>query len=81
MTKEQIKVIGKAMATKASIANFSKYDEEWKDNIRKNPIYSELRGMELTLKLLEIDYHYEFNDDVTETTALIIDGERFDVRI
>jgi len=80
MTAEQIRIIAEAMATKASIVNFTRDDEEWTGNIRKHPIYSELKGMELTLKLLGIEFDYEFNSDVTKTTALIVNGERFEIR-
>lgn len=80
MTHEQIKAIAEVMANKASIVNFTRDDEEWKGNIRKHPIYSELKGMELTFKILGIEFDYEFNADVTKTTALIVDGEIFEIR-
>ena len=77
MTQKQIREIGKVMANKVSIVNFTKDDEEWKDNIRKNPIFSELKGMEMALNILGIDFDYEFNDEVTKITALTVGGERF----
>lgn len=61
------------MATKASICNDERPNyigEDGKSNFRTFPIYSELKGMELTLKIAGIEFEYEFNEDVSKITAI-----------
>ena len=79
MTKEMIQEIGSVMANKMAIVNMNKNNEEWKGNLRKFPIFSELIGMEMTLKIMDVNYEYEFNEDVSEATALVIEGIRFEI--
>lgn len=76
VTKEMIHQIGMVMINKAEIVKFTKNDEEFKNNIRFNPIYSELKGMEQTLKLMGIEFEYEFDDNY-DVVALTIAGQRF----
>ncbi|CAJ0596528.1 unnamed protein product [Cylicocyclus nassatus] len=70
---EIIKEIAKEMATKIAIVKMNKNDEEWKGNIRKFPIFSEWKGMEQTLKVMGIEFEYEFDDNL-EITAVIVNG-------
>ena len=70
MTKTTLREILKTMAIKASICNMVKRDGEYKENIRECPIWSELAGMEQTLRIMGIEFEYEFNADVTEMTAI-----------
>lgn len=70
MKKAVLEEILKSMATKAALANMYKEDEEFKNNMRKCPFYSELYGMEHTLKIMGIEFEYEYNEDVTKITAI-----------
>lgn len=69
MTEKQIRTIADAMMNKVHLVNMYKQQYE---NIREFPIYSELKGMEMVLKMMEIKFEYGFNDEVTEITSLTI---------
>ncbi len=43
---------------------FDQYREAYKDNIRECPFYSEKVGIEETMKVLGIEFEYEFDDDI-----------------
>lgn len=78
MTKTLMEIL-KVMAIKASIVNAVKKAGQYSDNIRECPVYSELHGMEMTLKIMGIDVEYEFNADVTETIAIKAQGIRVEI--
>ena len=44
------------------------------ENKRFCPFYSELKGMEMALKTMGIEYEYEYNDDVTKITSVTVQG-------
>lgn len=77
--KEMIKNIGDRMTTKMRIINSVVRDGQYKNNIRKCPIYSEWVGMTQLLKTMEIDFEIEYDETVTYMTAITIMGQRFDV--
>ena len=44
-----------------------------------NKLSHELNGMVMAVKAIGIDYEFEFNSDVTQYTALILNGNRYEV--
>jgi len=44
-----------------------------------NRLADELRGVIMTLQVLEIEFEFEYNEAVTEYTAVILEGKRFEV--
>lgn len=44
------------------------------ENKRECPFYSELTGMEMALKTMGIEFEYTYNADVTEITAVTVNG-------
>lgn len=68
------------MATTAALVNIYAYADEYKDNIRHCPFYSELVGMEEVAKILEIPFEYEFNEDFTKRTAIISGNTRITIK-
>lgn len=60
----------KSMGCKAACVNMVKRDGEFADNIRKCPVFSELKGMEHTLKLMGIDFEYDYDDTVQYITGI-----------
>lgn len=79
MTKTTLKEILENMAVKASICNINKKEGNYKNNFRECPFWSELKGMEQTLKIMGIDFEYEFNKEVTEMTAIKAQGIRVEI--
>ena len=78
MDKTRLNEILHSMANKAALVNISKEDGEYK-NMRECPFYSELKGMELVLKMMGIEFDYEFNEDVTKMTAINSQGIRVEI--
>lgn len=78
MTNTKLYEILETMANKASIANIVKAEGQYK-NMRECPIYSELHGMEQMLKIMGIEFEYEFNDDVTKMMAIKARGMRVNI--
>ena len=78
MTKQKLNEVLEVMANKASIANIAKAEGTYK-NMRECPIYSELHGMEQMLKIMGIEFEYEFNDEVTKMTAIKAKGMRVEI--
>lgn len=78
MDKTRLSEILHAMANKAAISNIVK-EEGTYENMRECPIYSELNGMELVLKMMGIEFEYEFNEDVTKMTAINAQGIRVEI--
>lgn len=74
-----LKEIVRSMANKAAIVNMHKRDGDYADNIRKCPIYSELKGMEQMLKLMGIDFNYDFDDTVQYITGIEVNNLYFKV--
>lgn len=70
MNKENMMVIAETMANLAAISKNYKGQYE---NIRNCPFYSELKGMERMLKMLGIEFEYEFDCNY-EITAITVDG-------
>ena len=74
-----LKEIVRSMANKAAIVNMHKRDGDYADNIRKCPIYSELKGMEQMLKLMGIDFNFYYDETVQYITGIEIMDEYIEV--
>jgi len=79
MTNEMIKEIGETMVTKMNLINRVKRTGEYKDNMRKCPWYSEFYGMIQMLKIMNVNYDIDWNEDITEMIAITLNGQRFDL--
>ena len=78
--REMIKKIGESMVIKMRVVNMVKENNDYfNSNIRTNPFYSEFVGMTQLLITMEIDFEIEWNEDVTQMTAITIMGTRFEV--
>ena len=70
MKQNNMTVIAETMANLVAVTrNFS----EQYENIRECPFYSELKGMERMLKMLGIEFEYEYDASYT-ITAVMVDG-------
>ena len=68
------------MVIKMRVVNMVKENNDYfNSNIRTNPFYSEFVGMTQLLITMEIDFEIEWNEDVTQMTAITIMGTRFEV--
>ena len=68
------------MVIKMRVVNMVKKNNDYfNSNIRTNPFYSEFVGMTQLLITMEIDFEIEWNEDVTQMTAITIMGTRFEV--
>ena len=76
---EMITKIAERMITKMRIINSEKKDGRYAANLRKFPIYSEFVGMTQLLKTMDIDFEIEYDETVTDMTAIVIMGKRFEV--
>ena len=65
------KEILKVMANKVAIVNRYKY-EGYTGNFREFPIFSELKGMEQMLKIMDVDWSYEYDPTVVYITGIYI---------
>lgn len=72
MNKEKMIEIGKMILNKIDCAEICESNYE---NTRENPFVSERVGMEQLLKMMEIDFEYEFDNDY-KITAINICGYR-----
>ena len=79
MTKAILNEILETMAIHASICNIQRKEGTYKNNFRECPFWSELKGMEMTLKIMGIDFEYEFNRDSTLMTAIKAQGIRKEI--
>lgn len=70
MTNEMIIKIGETIANKIRCARI--FNDNYKENNRENPYNSERRGIEQTLRIMGIDYEYEFDDNVEKEIAIKI---------
>lgn len=75
MPNEMKKEIAKVMMTKVRLFNQFKDKEEYKNNKRKCPFYSELVGMEQMLKIMGIEFEYTFDLETYDITAITIDND------
>lgn len=73
--KETFQKMADRMATKIAVAKIYAKNYEKK---RECPAYSEWKGMEQALKAMEIDFEYDFNDDI-EIVAVTVMGQRAEV--
>lgn len=76
---EMITKIAERMITKMRIINTEVKDGRYANNMRKFPIYSEFIGMTQLLKTMDIDFEIEYDETVTDMTAIVIMGKRFEV--
>lgn len=78
---EMIRNIGSVLVIKMRVVNMVKRNNEYTfdNNIRTNPYYSEFAGMTQLLKAMDIEYEIDWNEDVTQMTAITIMGIRFEV--
>ena len=81
---EMMNNIAKRMITKIQVVNL--YTKDWAQDERRftesrkrNKFDFELSGMFQTLEAAGISYDVEYNDDVSEITAIIIMGTRYSV--
>lgn len=73
MEKTTAREIAETMATKAALVNMARREGTYK-NMRECPFYSELYGMYQTLKIMGVEVDYNYNAEVTEITAVTVDG-------
>lgn len=71
MTNEMINNLGERMVTLMRVVNI--------EGLSGNKLAYELNGMVMALKAMNIDYDFDFNNEVTQYTAVIINNIRFDV--
>lgn len=67
-----IKNLGERMITLIRVVNLCGISNP-------NKLSNELNGMCMALKAMDIEFEFEFNDEVTEYTAITIMGIRFEV--
>ena len=79
--KEMIDKIGEKMVQKMRLVNMQVNGKIciYDDNVRTNPFVSEFAGMKQMLRVMDIDFEIEWNDNVTEMTAITVMGKRFTV--
>lgn len=68
---QMFKDMAERMATKIRVMNISIGQYE---NKRNCPFYSELKGMEMALETLGIEFEYTFDVDVKAITAVTVMG-------
>lgn len=78
---EMIKKIGERLVIQMRVVNMVRRNNEYifDNNIRTNPYHSEFAGMTQLLKAMDIEYEIDWNEDVTQMTAITIMGTRFEV--
>lgn len=70
MTK-MIENLGNRMITLMRVVNIY--------GLSNNKLADELNGMTMALNAMEIEFEFDYNDDVTEYTAITIMGKRFEI--
>ncbi|MDD6484010.1 MAG: hypothetical protein PUF72_05485 [Clostridiales bacterium] len=75
---DMIERIGERLVAKMRIVNNKRIMDSF-ENKRYCPAYSEFNGMLQILKTMNIDYDIDYDDEVTEMTAITIMGHRFKV--
>lgn len=76
-TTYNAKEIAKRLAIKTALANT--FADQYPNNCRENPFYSEREGIEEMLKMLGIEFEYEWDETVTNITAVTVMGERVEI--
>lgn len=76
---EIIKKLGECMVIKMRLINRAKRSGEYANNFRQFPIYSEWVGMTQTLKTMGFEFEIDYDETVTDMTAITIMGMRFEV--
>lgn len=78
---EMLREIGDRLANKYSL--YSIYKNNYNNNHRECPFYSEARGIEEALKVMGINFSIEFDVQVSYEVpvAVVVNGERFEVEI
>lgn len=80
MNNEMYMEIAQAIATKVAVERIAQEGEElFEENMRFNPFYSEKAGMLQMLKMMDISFEFEFDDDYKET-AIIVEGCRAEIK-
>lgn len=79
MKKQTLNEIINTMAITAAMCNLYKSEGRYKENFRECPFCSELNGMEMILKIMGVEFEYEFNDDCSKITAVKAQGIRVEV--
>lgn len=74
---EMMKNFAERLALKTRL--FEQFKDNYPDNWRECPFFSERRGIEEALQLMGIDYEYEFNEEVTAITAVTVMGQRVEL--
>ena len=77
-----IENIGDQLIIEARMVN--EFMESWlagkeEGNLRRNPFYSEFRGMLQMLKTMDIDFEIEYDEQFVRMTAITVMGKRFAV--
>lgn len=81
--KEMINNIGERLIHKMRVINictreFANDERRFSEPRKLNKFDHEFRGMLDILKTMGIEFEIEYNDDVTEMTAITIMGQRFE---
>lgn len=76
---EMINKIGDRLVVKMRVVNIYRNREEYAHNIRTCPFYSEFRGMIEMIKTMGIDHQIEFSADLSQMTAIVLNGKKFEV--
>lgn len=72
MTKAMSRDIAERLAIKQRVIEITK--DDFKENQRLNPHYSEFHGMVEMLKMMGIEYDFEYNEKI-EMVAVTVNGE------
>ena len=73
MTKSMKKEIAERMIIKIRL--YQCYKDNYKENKRHCPFYSELVGIEELLKLMGIEFEYTYDLNTLEITAVTLDND------
>lgn len=71
------KEVAKRLMIKTRLANM--FADQYPNNCRENPFYSEREGIEEMLKMMGIDFEYEWDEEVLNITAVTVMGDRVEI--
>lgn len=74
---EMFKEFAERLANKTRL--IAHFRDNYPDNIRECPFFSERSGIEEALRVMGIDFEYEMNASVTAITAVIVQGQRVEI--
>ena len=74
MTKAMSREIAERLASKQRMYECFKDCKEFENNQRFNPFYSEFHGMVEMLKVMGIEYDFEYNENY-EMVTVTVNGE------